>query len=509
MKQLFPHLDRDLSQNVQEALRADFVKADKTMLIISLISFIGVATLSAYAYGTYKLGIIGGGLAAAISLLAYFMFKGTVISRSIFGIVFMVYPSIMVQQQMGMIEMHFAYFYMGAFLAMYKDITPMLAAAVAVSIHHLLFTYLQLNGVEVMGTPVTIFGGACNWGVTMIHMVLWVFELVGLAYIILDITKQFVANKKFEFTASENVKKIQEETDLKKAIIDETISIAEDVKHGHLSKRIQQSSTDEMVNNLKNVINEMLDNLEREIGSDVNQIVQHLEYFTKMDFTKEIPNASGKIEVMTNQLSRDISAMLSESTKEAEILKENSDNLTALVEKLTDSAMKQQAHINSTTESVNHISQSIEQTVHQSNLVTSQSEDIKSVVSVIQDIADQTNLLALNAAIEAARAGEHGRGFSVVADEVRQLAEKTQKSLSEINININTLIQSINDINANIADQSKGTEEINEAMSNLGMVSDENVVIGKDVDSVAVRLAQTSQKVISDMKRKHFITEGV
>ena len=154
-------------------------------------------------------------------------------------------------------------------------------------------------------------------------------------------------------------------------------------------------------------------------------------------------------------------------------------------------------NVNKTSEAQNDLTDKLQELSHDAG-------EVKNVLSVISDIAEQTNLLALNAAIEAARAGEHGRGFAVVADEVRQLAERTQKTLGEINITVQTIVQAINNTSTDI---SKNTEEINklvEIAENTSSIIEEsslimNKAVNTSVDSTTVS-DEISRKVSNVMK---------
>ncbi|WP_101017084.1 methyl-accepting chemotaxis protein TlpB [Helicobacter pylori] len=188
---------------------------------------------------------------------------------------------------------------------------------------------------------------------------------------------------------------------------------------------------------------------------------------------KSMKDSSTTLNSVKNKAT-DIASMMNASIEQSQGLRKRLIETQGLVKESKDAIGDLFSQITESAHTEEELSSQVEQ-------LSRNADDVKSILDIINDIADQTNLLALNAAIEAARAGEHGRGFAVVADEVRNLAGRTQKSLAEINSTIMVIVQEINAVSSQmnlnsqkmerLSDMSKSVQETYEKMSsNLSSV---------------------------------------
>ena len=191
----------------------------------------------------------------------------------------------------------------------------------------------------------------------------------------------------------------------------------------------------------------------------------------------------------------EMSATANEMARNAQVMATTAQNLTTTAEKggevVTNSIVGMQ-----------NVGRTMNSSAEQINQLGQRSQQIGEIIRVIEDIADQTNLLALNAAIEAARAGEQGRGFAVVADEVRKLAERTGKATKEIASVIETVLTGTNEA---VASMQAGTTEVQTGMD---LVNEAGMQLSGIVDGVR-QITEMVQQMAATIEEQTQTTEQI
>jgi len=261
-------------------------------------------------------------------------------------------------------------------------------------------------------------------------------------------------------------------------------------------EKLDIKSKDE-IGELANAVNDMLDSL-RQIISEVSQS------------SKAVASASTEIAGSAEELSRGMDEQQNQAMQVSSAIEEMSASVAEVARKSADAAQNAEAAghsaseggavVSQTVDGINEIALVVNEAANAVQELGQRSEQIGQVIEVINDIADQTNLLALNAAIEAARAGEHGRGFAVVADEVRKLADRTTKATEEIAQSIIAIQgetgQAVTRIEQGTAKVEEGVTLAQKAGESLSSIVDGSNNVSQMIGSIAA--AAEEQSAVSE-----------
>ena len=289
--------------------------------------------------------------------------------------------------------------------------------------------------------------------------------------------------------------------------LDKIVNAMRDVASGEadLTRRLDDDAKDELsqIAYYFNRFNRNLSDIIQQLGDSARQLISSSHQLDEIsnNSLRDMSRQSERMELMATAIN--------EITYGVQDVAQNANAAAEEVEKANQGADNGRAQVDRTIVEINQLSSSVSTAVEHMETLSSDAQEITSVLDVIRNIAEQTNLLALNAAIEAARAGEMGRGFAVVADEVRNLAQRTQQSTEEIHNMISKLQTNTQTVVSVINESSRhsqaSVEQVNEAGAALEQIAQSMQQLVALNASIASATTQQST-VVEDVNRN--VTEA-